>query len=210
MNTIRSKISLIQIRLVRIDVIQARDVHVSVISHVKIYVHQWVLCVSWCVEGSYVIICAYLGFNQSLHLRTLRFWTERKLVLYLTFSFQPKIQVLNMYKIYSTKNLEYRDFLQQWTWLLHISPMGLCLFIVDEWQNLVIISKMLFQIRVGKVKKSTYLNLSTTLQYVLCTQFWTTSAQWRSNLGQVHNLRSQHAKGKWAPSSFISHNLEAD
>jgi hypothetical protein len=68
-----------------------RDVHVSVISHVKIYVHQCLLCVSWCVEGSYVIICAYLGFNQACIWGLLRFWTERKLVLYLTFSFQPKI-----------------------------------------------------------------------------------------------------------------------
>jgi hypothetical protein len=37
-----------------------------------------------------------LRLQPSLHLRTLRFWTERKLVLYLTFSFQLKIQDLNM------------------------------------------------------------------------------------------------------------------
>jgi len=41
------------------------DVHVSVISHGKIYVHQCLPCVSSCVEGSYVIVRAYLGFNQA-------------------------------------------------------------------------------------------------------------------------------------------------
>jgi hypothetical protein len=34
------------------------DVHVSIISHVKIYVHQCLPCVSSCAQDSYVIICA--------------------------------------------------------------------------------------------------------------------------------------------------------
>jgi len=61
---------------------------------------------SMCQLVCWRFICYHmciLRLQPSLHLSTLRFWTERKLVLYLTFSFQPKIQVLNMYKIYSTK-----------------------------------------------------------------------------------------------------------
>ncbi len=90
---------------------------------------------SMCQFLCWRFICCHMctrRLQPSLYLRSLRFWTERKLVLYLTFSFQPIIQVLNMYKIYSTKNLEYYDFLQQWICPLQISPMGLCLFIGDR------------------------------------------------------------------------------
>jgi hypothetical protein len=89
---------------------------------------------SMCQFLCWRFICCHMctrRLQPSLYLRSLRFWTERKLVLYLTFSFQPIIQVLNMYKIYSTKNLEYYDFLQQWICPLQISSMGLCLFIGD-------------------------------------------------------------------------------
>jgi len=76
---------------------------------------------------------------------------------------------------------------------------------------------MLFQIRVSMGKKGSVLELmyNITICYVCAHDFvninnCTTSAQWTSNLGQVHNLRSPHSKWKSAPSSFISHNLEAD
>jgi hypothetical protein len=124
--------------------------------HEQSIFHSDQACPNWCEAGSkfsspmskfmYINACyvsigvlkvhmlsyVHTRLQPSLHLSTLRFWTERKLVLYLTFSFQPKIQVLNMYKIYSTKNLEYPDFLQQWTCPLQISPMGLCLFLGDQ------------------------------------------------------------------------------
>ncbi len=136
MNTIRSKISFIQIRLIQIDAIQTPNFHgifMSVSSPMSKFMDINAFDVSVCVCWRFICYhMCILRLQPSLHLRTLRFWTERKLVLYLTFSFQPKIQVFNMYKIYSTNNLEYHDFLQQWTCPLQISPMGLCLFIGDH------------------------------------------------------------------------------
>jgi hypothetical protein len=78
------------------------DVHVSVISHVKIYVHQCLLCVSWCVEGSSCYHMCILRLQPSLHLR-LRFWTERKLVIYLTFFFNLRYKFLTCTKFIAQK-----------------------------------------------------------------------------------------------------------
>jgi hypothetical protein len=156
MNTIRSKISFIQIRLIQIDAIQTPNFHrmfMSVSSPMSKFMDINAFDVSVCVCWRFICYhMCILGLQPSLHLRTLRFWTERKLVLYLTFSFQPKIQVLNMYKfivqtiripwLFATMNMSIIDFSHGFVLVYWWSLKNSCNYL-----------QMLFQIWVGNVKK---------------------------------------------------------